>query len=158
MQLGNEIRNRQGLYGLDNVPVGWVKADVGIKGNERAEEMAKVGAAKEGRNRVTEGGPRQWEKARRRDNRVKGGHLDATKWDRQAASTYTQLRTNSGNLASWKKLIGKAERDVCRWCKRGLETTTPSPTSLKTELYSENHHEEAYLFFLADTRPPWSLR
>ena len=84
--------------------------------------MAKVGAAKEGRNHATEGGLRQWEKARRRDNGVKGGHLDATKWDRHTASIYTQLRTNRGNLASWKKLIGKAERDVCRWCKRGSET------------------------------------
>ena len=39
-----------------------------------------------------------------------------------------------------------------------ISTTTPSPTSLKTELYSENHHEEAYLFCLADTRLSWSLR
>ena len=39
-----------------------------------------------------------------------------------------------------------------------ISTTTPSPTSLKTELYSGKHHEEAYLFFLADTLLPWSLR
>ena len=99
-QLGNEIRSRQSLYGPDNVTVGWVKAHVCIEGNERADEMAKMGAAKEGRNHVTEGGLRQWEKARRRDNRVKNGHLDATKWDRHTASTYTQLRTKRGNLAS----------------------------------------------------------
>ena len=84
--------------------------------------MAKVGAAKEGRNHVTEGGLRQWEKAKRRANRVRAGHLDATKWDRHTASIYTQLRTNRGNLASCKKLIGKVERDVYRWCNRGLET------------------------------------
>ena len=100
VQLGKEIRNQQSLYGPDNVTVGWVKAHVGIEGNERADEMAKMGAAKEGRNRVTEGGLRQWEKAVKRDNRVRGGHLDATKWDRHTASTYTQLRTNRGNLAS----------------------------------------------------------
>ena len=104
--LGNEICSRQSLYGPDNVAVGWVKAHVGINRNERADEMAKMGAAKEGRNHITEGGLRQWEKARRRDNRVKGGHVDVTKWDRHTASTYTQLRTNSGNLASWRKMIG----------------------------------------------------
>ena len=99
-QLGKEIRNRQNLYGPDNVTVGWVKAHVGIEGNERADEMAKMGAAKEGRNYVTEGALRQWEKARTRDNRAKSGHLDAMKCDRHTASTYTQLRTNRGNLAS----------------------------------------------------------
>ena len=89
VQLGNDICNGQDQYGSDNVTVGWVKAHVGIEGNERADEMAKKGAAKEGRNHVTEGGLRQWEKARRRDNRVKGRHLDMTKWDRHTASTYT---------------------------------------------------------------------
>ena len=84
--------------------------------------MAMMGAAKEVRNHITEVGLREWEKTRRRENRVKGGHLDATKWDRHTASTYIQLRTNRGNLASWRKLIVKAERDVCRWCKRGSET------------------------------------
>ena len=54
--LGQQIRNRQDLYGQDNVAVGWVKAHVGIEGNERADEMAKMGAAKEGRDHVTEGG------------------------------------------------------------------------------------------------------
>ena len=53
VQRGNEIRNRQSLYGPHNVTVGWVKAHVGIEGNERADELAKMGAAKEGRNHVT---------------------------------------------------------------------------------------------------------
>ena len=65
-----------------------------IAGKKRADEMAKMGAAKEGRDHVTEGGLQQWEKAKRRENRVRVGHLDDTKWDRHTASTYTQLRTN----------------------------------------------------------------
>ena len=116
--LGQQIRNRQDLYGQDNVAVGCVKAHVGIEGNERVDEMANIGVAKEGREHVPEGGLRQWEKAKRRENRVRVGHLDATKWDRHTASMYTQLRTNRGNLASWRKVLGKADRDVCRWCKR----------------------------------------
>ena len=48
-----------------------------------------MGAANEGRNHVTEGNLRQWEKARKKVDRVKGGYLDATKWDRHTASTYT---------------------------------------------------------------------
>ena len=120
--LVQQIRRRQDLYGQDNVAVGWVKAHVGIEGNERADEMAKMGAAKEGRDHVTEGGLRQWEKTKRRENRVRIGHLDATKWDRHTASTYTQLRTNRGNLVSLRKVLGKADRDVCRWCKRDSET------------------------------------
>ena len=89
VQLGNDIRSRQDLYGPDNVTVGWVEAHVGIEGIERADEMAKIGAAEEGRNNVTEGGLGQWEKARRRDNRGESGHMNATKWDRHTASTYT---------------------------------------------------------------------
>ena len=70
-----------------------------IAGKKRADEMAKMGAAKEGRDHVTEGRLRQWEKAKRRESRVRVGHLYATKCDRRTASTYTQLRTNRGNLA-----------------------------------------------------------
>ena len=40
MKLGNELRHRQGLYGPDNVMIGWVKAQIGIEGNEGADEMA----------------------------------------------------------------------------------------------------------------------
>ena len=68
---------------------------MGIEGNERADEMAKMGAAKEGRDHITEGGLRQWEKAKRLENRVRVGHLDATKWDRHNASMCTQLSTEA---------------------------------------------------------------
>ena len=101
MQLGNEVHHRQGLYGLDNITVGWVKTHVGIEGNERANEMAKIGAAKEGRNHVTEGGLLQWEKGRRRDNRMKAGYLDAMKCDKYTTWTYTKLKSNRGNLSSF---------------------------------------------------------
>lgn len=83
--------------------------------------MAKVGAAKEERNHETEGGLRQWEKAKRRDNRVRVGYLKATKSDRHTASIYTQFSTNRSKLASCNKSIGKVDRDLCRWCRRESE-------------------------------------
>ena len=79
VQLEGKIRDQRDLYGQDNVNIGWVKVHIGIEGDQRADEMAKMGAAKEGRNHVTEGGLRQWEKAERRNNRVRVGHLDAKK-------------------------------------------------------------------------------
>ena len=58
--------------------------------------------------------------------------------------------------------IGKARRssnnNTSRTSAWSISTTTPSPTLLKTELYSGKYHEETYLFFLADTPLPWSLR
>ena len=68
--LRQQILNRQDLYGQDNVAVGWVKAHVGIEGKERADEMAKMCVVKEERDHVTEGGLQQWEKGKRRENRV----------------------------------------------------------------------------------------
>ena len=76
--------------------------------------MAKIGYKEEGRNIATEGGLRQWEKERRRQIRVRKGFIDITKWHRNAASTYAQLRTNRRNIASWLVLKGKAQKDQCR--------------------------------------------
>lgn len=42
------ILYRQCLYGDDNISLGWVKAHVGIAGNDKADEIAKMGAAKGG--------------------------------------------------------------------------------------------------------------
>ena len=129
--LGRQIRNRQDLYGQDNVAVGWVKAHVGIEGNERADEMAKMGVAKEGRNNVTEGGLRQWKKEKRRENRARSGHLDATKWDRHTATTYTQLRTNR---RCWGKQIRTSaggarggRRPGSTWCLTAYTGTLGGP-------------------------------
>ena len=121
-QLSAAISNWQVQHGPDNVAIGWVKSHIGIEGNERADEMAKMGSEKEGRDTATEGGLRQWEKERRRQVRVRKGYIDITKWHRGAASTYAQLRTNRGNLACWLEQIGKADFNLCRWCKVEPET------------------------------------
>ena len=43
-ELVNEIKRGQGVEGGYTVRLGWVKAHVGIEGNERADQMAKQGA------------------------------------------------------------------------------------------------------------------
>ena len=121
-QLSTTIFSWQTHYGSDNVAFRWVKSHIGIDENEKADKMAKMGSEKEGRERVTEGVLRQWEKDRRRQVRVRKGFIDITKWHKNAPSTYTQLRMNRRNLTSWLVLIRKAQGDQCRWCKIGLET------------------------------------
>lgn len=39
-----ELRNRQERLGRDAVRLGWVKAHIGIPGNERADQLAEEGA------------------------------------------------------------------------------------------------------------------
>ena len=43
-------------------------------------------------------------------------------WDRHAVTNYSHLRTNKGNLQSWKFKIRKADSPLCRFCKREEET------------------------------------
>ena len=93
VQLGNYIRTRQDLYRPDNVTGGWVKAQVGIEGNERADEMAKMGAAKEGRNHVTKGSLRQW---KRRGEEITGRRVGT--WMRRNGIDTLRRHTNSLEL------------------------------------------------------------
>lgn len=63
----SEVRRRQEVLGEGAVKLGWVKAHVGIPGNERADALAKEGAEKMESDelQITEGGLRQeWRRGR----------------------------------------------------------------------------------------------
>ena len=103
---------------------GWVKAHVGVPGNERADAQAKAGCEKDGPELVTEGGVRAlWKRLRSGERSVAGlGAGRVSGWGRRALSRYAQLRTGKGDLGAWRARLGRSEGD-CRLCDRGVVET-----------------------------------
>ena len=65
-RLGQEIKDRENSYGVDNTLIVWVKSHIGIKVNEEADEMAKFGSMKEKGGEITAGGIGQASKEKRK--------------------------------------------------------------------------------------------
>ena len=102
-----------------------MKAYVGVLGNERADELAKVGCLAEGAPQVSEGGVRAlWKGLRAGQRRVVGlGAGRMTKWSRRATSRYLQARTSKGDLGIWQRRLGRGD-GLYRLCQDGVAETS----------------------------------
>ena len=106
-------------YGAGAVSLAWVKAHVGIPGNERADLEAKAAVENGGGTAVTEGGIRAIVKEGRMKERVvKGfGMGRVVRWSsRLAVTAYSQLHTGKGRLVAWRHKIGQHETGFCGRC------------------------------------------
>jgi len=113
-QVIKETSRRQANLGPDAVRFGWVKAHVGIPGNEMADQIAKEGTevVEPERPQITEGGLKQaWKKKREAESRVMGAGIGRV--------NYVYCRTGKGNLQAWRN---KTVDPGCRKCGRYAET------------------------------------
>ncbi|KAF8426002.1 hypothetical protein EV426DRAFT_715912 [Tirmania nivea] len=113
--------------GAEAVRIGWVKAHVGIPGNERADELAKAGAEKLYPSDlvITEGGLKQqwrrWMEAERKVAGTGGGRV--VRRGRKARVNYVHCRTGKGNLQARRAKLDDTVDPTCQTCGRHVETS-----------------------------------
>ena len=104
---------------------GWVKAHIGIDGNEKADLMANTGCRESLLPQVMEGGVRAyWKEVRGRERAQRGlGSGWVVRWNRRAVLRYTHLRVGKGDVGERRRAIGN-ENSLCRLYKVEEETGT----------------------------------
>ena len=106
--------------GRGTIRIAWIKAHIGILGNERADNMVKLEATGDwpGPLQITEWGLRQvWKAKRQAERAVEGyGKGRVPGWNRRALVNYTHTRKGKGNLMVWRFFHGKADLERCRMC------------------------------------------
>ena len=115
---------RRSLMGL-KMRFGWVKAHVGIDGNERADLMGKAGCRESLLPQVTEGGVRAyWNNVCGRERAKQGlGSGRVVQWNRRAILRYTELRVGKRDMGEWLCVIGN-DGTLCPLCGVEEETGT----------------------------------
>ena len=119
-----------GAPGPGMVKLGWVKAQMGILGNEAADVLAKKAVEEvplDDHDRWMSGGGgiRQWAKQRKRSYR-EGEEVvigRAMGWRRHAVTNYCQLRGGKGIGRWWDGKTGRVQDAGCPRC--GEEEETP---------------------------------
>lgn len=116
IELGDLLAERHS--NLHDTSISWVRSHIGIKGNEKADELAALASARGQLTvqepTVTEGGIRQTSRSTRAKARTAPGFgVRRCEWNRHALSAYTWLRTDRGPQRYWLHKIGKADTSSC---------------------------------------------
>lgn len=112
VEVVDEVGRRSQL-GL-NTQFGWVKAHVGVVGNDHEDQIAKAGGWQTLLPQMMKGAVRWRCKAiRRKDGVVSGlGTGQVVRWHRRAVLRYTQLRVGKGDVGEWRRVLG-AQVTLC---------------------------------------------
>ena len=103
-------------FGAGAISLAWVKAHMGIPGNERADLEAKSAVETGGGTAVMEGGMRAMVKEGRKKERVVKvfcmGRVE--RWSSSlAVMAYSQLRMRKGQLATCRHKFGRHNTGLC---------------------------------------------